>query len=100
MHKYSHGYKVHTIGRAYETTNQDYGWMALRLEESKSALEPMSRMSYSCYLFYDFFCLQMTLKNQKAADNTIRWIMSRFADCNALNSLYEGPVRLVLRRSK
>ncbi|PVD22670.1 hypothetical protein C0Q70_15925 [Pomacea canaliculata] len=44
-----------------------------------------------------FKCL-MTLKNQKSADNTIRWVMSRFAECGALNSLYNGPVRLVLRR--
>ncbi|KAK7508265.1 hypothetical protein BaRGS_00000504 [Batillaria attramentaria] len=44
-----------------------------------------------------FKCL-MTLKNQKSADNTIRWVMSRFAQCDTLNSLYNGPVRLVLRR--
>ncbi|XP_046543445.1 uncharacterized protein LOC124253673 [Haliotis rubra] len=44
-----------------------------------------------------FKCL-MTLKNQKSADNTIRWVMSRFADCSKLNSIYDGPVRLVLRR--
>ncbi|XP_076462580.1 uncharacterized protein LOC143294945 [Babylonia areolata] len=44
-----------------------------------------------------FKCL-MTLKNQKSADNTIRWVMSRFARCKTLNSLYDGPVRLVLRR--
>ncbi|KAK7100147.1 uncharacterized protein [Littorina saxatilis] len=44
-----------------------------------------------------FKCL-LTLKNQKSADNTIRWIMSRFAKCDRLNSLYDGPVRLVLRR--
>ena len=47
-----------------------------------------------------FFGLQLTLKNQKSADNTIRWVMSRFAKCSTLNSLYDGPVRLVLRRSK
>ncbi|CAL1544750.1 unnamed protein product [Lymnaea stagnalis] len=40
----------------------------------------------------------MTLKNQKQADNSIRWVMSRFADCSGLNSLYEAPVRIVLRR--
>ncbi|XP_050400479.1 uncharacterized protein LOC126817508 [Patella vulgata] len=43
-----------------------------------------------------FKCL-LTLKNQKSPDNSIRWVMSRFADCSKLNSLYNGPVRLVLR---
>ena len=42
----------------------------------------------------------MTLKNQKDATNKIRWVMSRFADCKKLNSIYNGPVRLVLTRSK
>ncbi|GFO36649.1 actin cytoplasmic type 5 [Plakobranchus ocellatus] len=44
-----------------------------------------------------FKCL-ITLKNQKQADNSIRWGMSRFADCSNLNTLYDSPLRLVLRR--
>ena len=58
----------------------------------------------ACLLMGFFWCvllgLQLTLKNQKSADNTIRWVMSRFANCGRLNSLYDGPVRLVLRRSE
>ncbi|KAL3869491.1 hypothetical protein ACJMK2_042165 [Sinanodonta woodiana] len=44
-----------------------------------------------------FKCL-LTLKNQKDAQNKIRWVMSRFADCVSLNSIYNGPLRLVLTR--
>ncbi|XP_060593949.1 uncharacterized protein LOC132748376 [Ruditapes philippinarum] len=44
-----------------------------------------------------FKCL-MTNKNQKEAFNKVRWVMSRFADCRKLNSIYDGPVRLVLTR--
>ncbi|KAK3088306.1 hypothetical protein FSP39_017300 [Pinctada imbricata] len=42
-------------------------------------------------------CL-MTLKNQKDAKNQIRWVMSRFPDCTSLNSIYNGPLKLVLTR--
>lgn len=44
-----------------------------------------------------FKCL-LTNKNQKDAENKIRWVMSRFAECKTLNSIYNGPVRLVLTR--
>lgn len=44
-----------------------------------------------------FKCL-MTNKNQKEAFNKVRWVMSRFADCKGLNSIYDGDVRLVLTR--
>ncbi|GFR94202.1 hypothetical protein ElyMa_004396600 [Elysia marginata] len=44
-----------------------------------------------------FKCL-ITLKNQKQEDNSIHWGLSRFADCSKLNTLYDSPVRLVLRR--
>ncbi|KAJ8306456.1 hypothetical protein KUTeg_017001 [Tegillarca granosa] len=42
-------------------------------------------------------CL-MTLRNQKDANNQIRWVMSRFAECGSLNSIYRGPLKLVLTR--
>ncbi|KAL4235651.1 hypothetical protein ACF0H5_004046 [Mactra antiquata] len=44
-----------------------------------------------------FKCL-MTNKNQKEAYNKVRWVMSRFADCKKLNSISDGPVKLVLTR--
>lgn len=44
-----------------------------------------------------FKCL-ITLENQKQEDNSIHWGLSRFADCSKLNTLYDSPVRLVLRR--
>ncbi|XP_060082564.1 uncharacterized protein LOC132561872 [Ylistrum balloti] len=44
-----------------------------------------------------FKCL-MTLKNQKDANNQIRWVMSRFPDCSKLNSIYNGPTKFVLTR--
>ncbi|KAK6188389.1 hypothetical protein SNE40_004570 [Patella caerulea] len=43
-----------------------------------------------------FKCL-MTVKNQKSPDNSIRWVMSEFADCSKLKSLDNGPVRLTLQ---
>lgn len=42
----------------------------------------------------------MTLKNQKDANNQIRWVMSRFPDCTSLSGVYRGPLKLVLTRSK
>lgn len=41
-----------------------------------------------------FQCL-MTLKSQRGDKK--RWVMSRFADCSLLNSIYSGPVKLVLK---
>uniref|UniRef100_A0A8W8IXM1 Uncharacterized protein n=1 Tax=Magallana gigas TaxID=29159 RepID=A0A8W8IXM1_MAGGI len=46
-----------------------------------------------------FKCM-MTLKNQKDANNQIRWVMSRFPDCTSLSGVYRGPLKLVLTRSK
>ncbi|XP_061180042.1 uncharacterized protein LOC133188577 [Saccostrea echinata] len=40
-----------------------------------------------------FKCL-LTLKSQRG--NKKRWVMSRFSSCANLNSIYSGPVRLVL----
>ncbi|BFY99325.1 hypothetical protein BsWGS_02365 [Bradybaena similaris] len=55
-----------------------------------NTVEKDTREKYKC---------MMTLKNQKQADNSIRWAMSRFAECGSLKSLYEAPNRLVLRRA-
>lgn len=44
-----------------------------------------------------FKCM-MTLKNQKDANNQIRWVMSRFPDCTSLSGVYRGPLKLVLTR--
>ncbi|XP_005095832.1 uncharacterized protein LOC101854563 [Aplysia californica] len=44
-----------------------------------------------------FKCL-ITLRDQHAEDNTIRWGMSRFGDCRQLKSLEDSPIRIVLRR--
>jgi len=49
--------------------------------------------------FYSLL-LQVTNRNQKEAFNKVRWTMSRFAQCNQLESGFVGPLKLVLTRSK
>ncbi|XP_062575534.1 uncharacterized protein LOC134237464 isoform X1 [Saccostrea cucullata] len=49
-------------------------------------LETEPRVRYQCL---------MTSKSQKGEEK--RWVMSRFAECSSLNSIYSAPVRLVLR---
>ncbi|XP_063433389.1 uncharacterized protein LOC134715256 [Mytilus trossulus] len=44
-----------------------------------------------------FKCM-MTMKDQKNPNNWVRWVMSRFPNCNSLNSIYDGDRKLILRR--
>lgn len=53
------------------------------------AVEKDPREKYRCL---------MTYKNQTPFHNKTRWVMSRFADCSNLHSIYNGPVRLVLKK--
>ena len=41
-------------------------------------------------------CFQLTRDDQQRDDNTKRYSLSKWAQCNTLISSYEGPYRLIL----
>ena len=56
-----------------------------------------------CSCYYDdkltrtcYMCFQLTRDDQQRDDNTKRYSLSKWAQCNTLISSYEGPYRLIL----